>query len=335
MPEHDARSTPKSYGDTHIEDNARVQLGDRYATNRISIRNAYIALTEPLALLDIDVLERIEVEEVKPTLAGGRYRTSAERIDTRACEREGGCHKQRSRCDRDRRPEMGQKHFSILSQARRLSSGLVTSTPAPSSNGSGREMRDPASPSVSQQIRASSEMLLLIGVISSFLLGRNLTRDEIASFILRCQQDQFLPLLTFVLGIGIYRYLASTMLIAYPGTPSSTLEDAYGRCRPVSLDVLADFTLMRRFLEVHYTNTNGVAGRKAIKLGRSQLHLDSRRGLVLDAANWHDARFKTGSRIVHTIWTLCPFMLCPLCVYDDVVINENKDFYWCVTFNKR
>lgn len=69
---------------------------------------------------------------------------------------------------------------------------------------------------VPQQLHISYELLLILGLVSSLLIGRNMSRDEMIAFLLRCQQDRLLPLVTFVLGIGLYRYIVTRFPLRSP-----------------------------------------------------------------------------------------------------------------------
>lgn len=65
---------------------------------------------------------------------------------------------------------------------------------------------------------AGSDLLDLSAASLYLLLSRNLSTQGLLRLLAKCQQDQLVPLLTFLLGFDLYRYLALSLLTATPTT---------------------------------------------------------------------------------------------------------------------
>lgn len=176
---------------------------------------------------------------------------------------------------------------------------------------------------------AGRDLLFLSAATMSVLLGRNVSVQDVLDLLLRCQQDQLMPLLTFLLGFGLYRYL---VMFSLPPTPSTqyflTLEDAYGRPRPIAMDVCVNFSVLRQFLQAHYQQTNGAAGEALIRAGQFHLMLGSRRGRLIEAEEWSTpGQIKRGSRIVNSVFVSVNDTRCPRCS-TMFSVTKNGEFHW-------
>lgn len=176
---------------------------------------------------------------------------------------------------------------------------------------------------------AGRDLLVLSAASLSLILGRNLSTQDILRLLTKCQQDQLMPLLTFLLGFGLYRYLALTSLTATPTTQYFlTLEDAYGRSRPVAMDVCVDFSVLRQFLQAHYRQTSGTAGEALVKAGQFHLLLGSRRGRLIQAEEWSTpGGIKKGSRIVNSVFVSINDSKCPACS-TILIVTDRGEFLW-------
>ncbi|KAK5083219.1 hypothetical protein LTR24_007847 [Lithohypha guttulata] len=139
-----------------------------------------------------------------------------------------------------------------------------------------------ATPSTQQQTQARRDVLMFCAAVLTLMLGRDISAQDVLEVLSRCQHDQLMPALTFLFGIGTCGYIARASATQH----YVTLEDAYGHPRTVTMDSCMDFDILRKFLEVHYRQTNGKAGEALIRAGRFHLMLGSRRGRVIDAQEW-------------------------------------------------
>lgn len=183
--------------------------------------------------------------------------------------------------------------------------------------------------SLSPQDHARREFLVLCAAILTCILGRNVSVHDILEFLSKCRHDQLMPVLTFLLGIVIYRYIAMSTIGRPPAAQHFLmLEDAYGQPRSLTLDVCIDFGILRKFLEVHYQQTNGKSGEALIRAGRFHLMLGSRRGRVIDAQDWSvPGRIKAGSRIVNSVYLTLDDTRCLRC-QSPFTVTGNGEFHW-------
>lgn len=157
---------------------------------------------------------------------------------------------------------------------------------------------------------AARDLLVLCTGTLSFLLGRNVSVQDLIGLVSRCQQDRCLPLLTFLLGIGMYRYWVLSSINTAPVTQYFImLEDAYGRTRPLPFEVCCDFSILQKFLEVHYQQSSSTAGAALIRAGRFNLRLGSRSGKlgftsgrIVASDEWSSpVHIRRGTRIINSI----------------------------------
>lgn len=182
-----------------------------------------------------------------------------------------------------------------------------------------------------QTVTAGRDFLVFCAASLSVLLSRNVSMEDMVEFLSKCRQDQLMPLLTFMLGIGLYRYLAMCSFSSMPTTQDFlTLEDAYGRSRTITMDVCVDFRILRHFLEAHYRQMSGKAGEALIKAGQFHLLLGSRRGVVIKDEEWSTpGRIKRGSRIVNSVFLSVNDAKCLYCG-NIFVVTQNGEFNWLV-----
>lgn len=180
-----------------------------------------------------------------------------------------------------------------------------------------------------QQVHARRDFLVLCAAVLTLMLGRNISAHDVLEVLSRCQHDQLMPVLTFLLGIGMYRYAAISTIARAPAAQHHlTLEDAYGHQRTVTMDVCMDFGILRKFLEVHYQQTNRKAGEALIRAGRFHLMLGSRRGRVINAQEWAvPGRIRAGSRIINSVYVMLNDTRCLHC-QTDFTVTDNGEFHW-------
>ncbi|KAK5312276.1 hypothetical protein LTR70_008291 [Exophiala xenobiotica] len=160
-----------------------------------------------------------------------------------------------------------------------------------------------ATPSTQQQTQARRDVLMFCAAVLTLMLGRDISAQDVLEVLSRCQHDQLMPALTFLFGIGTCGYIARASATQH----YVTLEDAYGHPRTVTMDSCMDFDILRKFLEVHYRQTNGKAGEALIRAGRFHLMLGSRRGRVIDAQEWAvPGRIRAGSRVINSVYVIKP-----------------------------
>lgn len=79
------------------------------------------------------------------------------------------------------------------------------------------------------QARAGYEFLALCALVLSFLLGRQVSPNEALYLLRTISQDRFFPFVTFILGMGFYRYVNKLIAPLPSELKCISLEDAYGR----------------------------------------------------------------------------------------------------------
>lgn len=144
----------------------------------------------------------------------------------------------------------------------------------------------------------------------------------------KCKEDQLTPVLTFILGFAVYHYLCTRLITRLPSTHYLTLEDAYGRSRLLSMDVFGDYSIIKKFLECHYRDMTGTAGEVLVRAGRFHLLLGSRRGNIIQKADWLvTGRIKPGSRIVNSVYIDSDDMKCLQCQVE-FIVSKTGEFHW-------
>lgn len=177
--------------------------------------------------------------------------------------------------------------------------------------------------------KALRDFSLILAAALSCLLGRNMTAHEYAALLTRCKHDQMLPLLTFALGIGLYRLFTAQAVLSAPIQHFVTLEDAYARTVDISMDILVDFSILNSFLKVHYNKTNSAIGERLIGSGQYHIMLETRRGMVLGRVNWTAVakRIKPGSRLINSVCLDSIDAACFGC-RATLAVSVLGDFYW-------
>lgn len=157
-------------------------------------------------------------------------------------------------------------------------------------------------------------LIALFALVAACLCGRNISAADLARFLLKCQQDALLPLLTLTLGAALQRYICGAASRSMGlARDSVVLEDAYGYTRHVSLDICADYGMMRRFLESHYMEGHRAEGQALLAAGQSCLMIGSRRGRIIGRSRWPNVKFRPGLRVVNLLYVHFREWRCPIC----------------------
>jgi len=197
----------------------------------------------------------------------------------------------------------------------------------PSSTGYFAAQGQPEHTLTQQQSYAERELFVLVTTILSYMFGRHIAKEDFLHFLSRCQTDQLLPVLTFLLGVGLCRFFCTKRTVWNPAPLSPTviyLEDAFGHKRPLSIDICLDFSILRGFLKVHY---RGTAGEQLINAGQYHLMLGTRRGMVVNASNWKSASIKAGAHLVNPVYVKSENLKCLVCT-GILEISKIGEFHW-------
>lgn len=319
----DERQPGNTYGNISAGGKTNLQLGDRSIKNCINIQTAYITLQDELELPQPQLLQS---GPYKDLATDGLHGALAE-------SRVSGYNStgKRRRNDED----VSQDHPARKAECRGLSftrrqpSSSLSAARDPLSSRSNVSPRDDVVLDNGQP-HAVYELLLTLAAVLSFVMGRNVSPEDLADFIRKCQHDQLLPAMTFLLGIGLYRYFSSRRLLQNPSCMSQeriTLEDAYGRLRLLSLDICSDFNVLKSFLESHYRDTTASTGEALVKAGQFNLILGSRRGNILHPSKWRNNRLTPGSRIINSVYMKSNDGKCFLC-QKTLIVSELGEFHW-------
>lgn len=158
----------------------------------------------------------------------------------------------------------------------------------------------------------------------------NISVQDIAKVLNKCQQDRLTPLLTAVIGFGIARYI-------YFGSVAQSLSDLTGDCfiledafcmeRRVPLAEVCRFSKLKAFLEFHYEGTTGHA---FVTAGRFNLTLGSRHGKTFRCDEWNVAsQIQPDSKVVMSVYITVPARICIYC-QGDLSSGRLAEFYWYV-----
>lgn len=145
----------------------------------------------------------------------------------------------------------------------------------------------------------AGETVALCVFFFSCLTHRNVSRKDVFKIVTHCQEDRILPFLTWLLGVGLARYLylgsVSRSLTGLAGG-SIILEDAFQQRRRVSMSVCEHFSILKAFLEVHY---QGRPGEPLVKAGQLNMTLGSRWDSAIRSSDWQTkVRIQAGSTLV-------------------------------------
>jgi len=180
---------------------------------------------------------------------------------------------------------------------------------------------------VHEQQQALAELLVLLAALTSYVVGRNVSPEHVSTFIFRCRQDSLLPFITLILLVSLYRYRTVRCILPNPPLAQLTLEDAYGHLRPFSVDICADFSIFKQFLEFHYRDAASTVGESLIKAGQFNLTLGSRRGPVVLPGDWNREIFKPGCRVVNAMYINKEDTTCLRCAAF-MIVTSTGEFHW-------
>lgn len=170
-------------------------------------------------------------------------------------------------------------------------------------------------------------LIICAGILSTWF-GRHVSMQDVVCFLAKCKDDQLITLLTFMLGLTIYQRFCMRYIAKLPEPHQLTFEDAYGHVRPLSMDVCADFSVLKQFLEVHYKTCKSTAGEALIKAGRFHMTLGSRRGNLIGSTDWSiSGRIQPGSRIVNCVFIDSEDMKCLHC-QQALIISKIGELHW-------
>lgn len=173
------------------------------------------------------------------------------------------------------------------------------------------------------------ESLLVCAALLSYIVGRQVTAQQVLELFHQCRQDTFFPLLTFLFGIVIHNYFCKSIVGKNsPILPCLILEDCYGSERKVGFDVFSDFATVKSFLHTHYTQKKGVAGAQLIQRDQFHLQLKSRQGRVLLKRNWDSvlALLEHGSRVVNSVYVTVETTTCLSC--SKSMVAGIDEYHW-------
>lgn len=334
----------RRYGDTYIDGNATAHLGDKLTTNNIRIESVYFALQNELGLPSIKTrkrplqrallrdpnqrqLKRVAVQELSERPAKKKCQKSSNCVEDLA----SGSVSNRNGLGELRRPPGWLPNVSqlLLKPIMANRTSLQHDTCELSKDTSFNNNTSDA-----LQITGPDRDLLLVGTtIISCVLGCNLLPTDAAAVVRRWSQDKPASLLLMVLLFGFYRFLLTSRISINPcplDTHSITLEDAYGRLRPVSIDICRSFSILSSFLDMHYEETSGTTAGALVRAGRFHLMLESRYGMVVDSRHWLMQHFRPGSRIVNSVYVDREAALCLSCS-TPLDVSAFGDFLWYVS----
>ena len=162
----------------------------------------------------------------------------------------------------------------------------------------------------------------------SCLTYRNVSSKVISKIVGRCQEDRMLPLVTWLFGLGLVRYLyLSQILRSLSGLDGDCviLEDAFQQQRRVPMSTCEHFSILKAFLEVHY---QGRPGEPLVKIGQFNMTLGSRRGMAIRPSDWATkGLIRAESNVVMYIYVKTDESKCIACLPILEVTSMGK-FFW-------
>lgn len=327
------------YGNTTVGGNGTVQLGDRQVTNHFTIGQAYFSLTgEFYDTSGGSHTSGIGTQSRPPgdQAAQGKERAHTEngRIKKRGRPRKEKCSERARQCqDSSSGSSMDQFLLRVLSTVLPVS-GHQSSSSASSPPRSPPTSYEPLSPNwncrsspFENRDRPEHEIEMLLSCLSSYIRRKNISVDDPKSFLRACQHDPYLTTLISAICTGLCKPSTAQLLKAAPSPKTLTLEDAYGRTRPISMDICVDFQLLKRFLEVHYENIGGKAGHALVKAGQFHVMLGSRRGKAIGRDEWQHHDFQPDWRLVNSVYVSKEEAKCPGCQVD-MAVTAQGEFHW-------
>lgn len=163
----------------------------------------------------------------------------------------------------------------------------------------------------------------------SWIIGKNVSAEEVVEFLFNCRHDDLVPLLLLTLCIGAYRYYTLRTVCRAPTQQFLMLEDAYGFPRQISMDVLIDYSVFQRFLYVHYRDAGRTTGAALVEANQFHLMLGSRRGMVIGSTNWNAAvnNIKPGRYVINAVYVSAYDTSCLTCD-SNLIVTEFGEFHW-------
>jgi len=176
-----------------------------------------------------------------------------------------------------------------------------------------------------------NEIVALCVFLLSCLTYRNVSSKDVFKIVTKCQEDRMLPFLTWLLGVGLARYLflgGALRSLTGLAEDSIILEDAFQQRRRVSMSVCEHFSILKAFLEVHY---QGRPGEPLVKAGQFNMTLGSRRGLAVSSSDWQTkGHIQAGSTLVMSIYLRTDDAKCMAC-RSALTITLMGEFFWYVS----
>lgn len=308
-----AVSRGKQYGNTQIQ-GGQVQLGDAFNTNHFTISKAIVNLPAPL---------RRKAEQSRARVQHARNRTR------------GHSRAPHSRSANLRGIQAAQTQPGAYPGDENRDSNQLKPEHAPFSTSIGGHVgavsRVAASQSTDLQLLSASgyESLLVCAALLSYIIGKQVTVQQVLNLFQQCRQDALFPLLTLLFGFVLHSYFgASIVNTQSPVLPYLILEDCYGLERQVSIDIFSSFTTVKGFLHSHYTQKNGTAGAHLIQRGQFHLQLRSRHGRVLLKKNWASAvaLLEHGVRVVNSVYVTVETTTCLSC--SRPMVPGANEYHW-------
>ena len=163
----------------------------------------------------------------------------------------------------------------------------------------------------------------------SDIFGRNVSKDDILSFLSRCGQDPLFPLLTALLGFGFgLSYCGQSLVKGMELTKDCIiLEDACGARNYISMSICQRFSVLKAHLEGLY---EGTTGESLVKAGQFHLLYRSRNGPIICDSDWSNkGRMKPGTYVVMSVYINACEARCMSCRLELTVLSVGE-FYWRV-----
>ncbi|KAK5942812.1 Transcriptional regulatory protein sin3 [Knufia obscura] len=340
-------ASPKQYGDTRVDGNGVVHLGDRHIVNYYRIERAFLPSNDESTQIDSDLYgapKRSRNNDYKRRLANQGRMMRQLRSALQDVKLEG-----QAAGIGISHLDQAQKQFlstaasagqTILPSAaassqdrnialqyidwltRRLTSVLrlplmpdmASTTKATSPHQIIHQNLVPPQQKVAPQSRDQLDFLLLCFVLVSFITGRNVSMEELVRFLTKCSNDSLLLPVTFLLGMGVHQYLCVGGLhrrVSQVGGDYILLEDAFAVEIMVPWSVCEDFSILKAFLNVHY---RGSPAELLIKYGHYNMMFNSRNGHIIRPGEWLEKRgIKAAHRIVMAVYLRSEGGTCTTC----------------------
>ena len=313
----------KRFDQVNIGGNAVVQLGDRYIEKQknVSIDTAFFLLQENIDLSKLGLAQALQSSQIVPTLQAQRQRKRA--VDASNHDKSIqnhsslGCRNRPlhapyapSRDGIRKSPEAKEHGNTARNKIRECNEALSSQHIVLAEESSSQAL---CVGSNSALIHPGPQLIALLTLALSCLIGRNASTQELTAFMTRCQKDPLLPMLTALLAFGFARLLYAGQVVRNPSGFDElgiTLEDAYGIREFVSMSVCADYTIFKSFLEVHYRKAGRSTGEMLVQANQFHTMFGSRRGAVIDTEAWF---VRPGLVLVNSLYVRTEEAKCLLC----------------------